>query len=57
MGYFRTPRTMQERRANQDPSVRPSRRPKNLPDSYDDIHNTSRQNRNWKRFRRNRYRS
>ena len=45
MGYFRSPHTMNERRAQ------------NLPHSYDDIHNASRQNRNWKRFRRTRYRS
>jgi hypothetical protein len=57
MGYFRSPHTMNERRANQDPHARPKRYPKNLPNSYDDIHNASRQNRNWKRFRRMRYRS
>lgn len=31
MGYFRSPHTMNERRANQDPRAQPSRRPQNLP--------------------------
>lgn len=59
MSYFRSPRTMNERRANQDrrdvPPARASRRPAALPTDWDDVHNQSRKDRNWKRFRQTRY--
>ena len=52
--YLRHPRTAQEQRANQDGWCRPSRRPKNLVDSRDDIKVL--RIKNWKLRRRNQYR-
>lgn len=60
MGYYRNPKTLRERRANQDgrhdPQIRGSRRTSTLPTDWDDLHNATRKDRNWKRFRRSRYR-
>lgn len=60
MSYFRSPKTMHERRANQharyDPLIRPQRGSSSLPTDWDDLHNGSRKDRNWKRFRRTKYR-
>lgn len=60
MSYFRSPRTMHERRMNQDtrhtPTTRAGRGPAALPTDRDDLHNMARKDRSWKRFRRDRYR-
>lgn len=59
MGYIRSPHTMNERRANQDPRqqppVRGTRRPAHLPTDWDELRNMSGKDRSWKRFRQNRY--
>lgn len=61
MGYFRAPRTMNEQRAAEAHvvdglKVRGRRKAHNLPDSYDDIGVAAWFNRNWKRFRKTRWR-
>ena len=57
---FRHPKTIPELRQNRkpvdedgEPSARPKR--KNLPTSWDDIYSTTIGNKNWKRFRKNRF--
>jgi len=54
MGILRHPRTFREIRANQDGFCRPRRRSKNLPNVYWDIF-VNRDDRNWKRFRKTRW--
>lgn len=56
-GYYRYPRTTQEKRANQgkqDPLVRPSRRSNGLPTSYDDLQKCHQKS--WKVRRKKQYR-
>jgi hypothetical protein len=53
MGYFRHPRTTQERRASQDGYGRPARNLKNLPNSWDDI--WAETSRCWKQYRKTQY--
>jgi len=55
LGYFRHPKTTQERRAyySHAPFVRAKRRPTSLPDWWDDICPSTYCNRSWKvRFRK-----
>ncbi len=53
MGYYRHPRTTQERRASQDGYGRPRRNLKNLPNSWDDI--WAERTRCWKAYRKTQY--
>lgn len=58
MGYgyskmFRSPKTQGDRRNNVGPYVRPKRRPKNLPEAWDDIYRCYQ--RSWKEFRKTRW--
>jgi hypothetical protein len=66
VSYFRHPHTNQERRANEavrtdsdefSVKIRASRCGYNLPSDYDDMYPTSRLIRNWKNFRRARFRA
>ena len=58
MGYFRSPKTQRERREHADPEQQPYARPgrKEIPVYWDDIYPAARKDRNWKRFRKTRYR-
>lgn len=60
MGYYRTLKTLRERRANQDgrhdPLIRGRRHASRLPTDWDDPEKATRKDRNWKRFRPSRYR-
>lgn len=55
MPYFRRPKTTSERRANQDEDARHGRR-RDVPNAWDDIMVASRANRNWKKYRKTKYR-
>ena len=52
--WYRSPRTTQERRANQEGWERPRRRPHLLPNTYDDIQSTV--TKSWKDKRKTQYR-
>lgn len=52
MGCLRNPRTTQEKRANQGGWRRAKRKPKNLPNAWDDILRSDMNHRTWKRHRR-----
>lgn len=56
MKYFRSPKTTGERRANQDDGERWEGRRRDLPSAWDDIYIFSRDNRNWKKFRKTKWR-
>lgn len=58
--YFRHPKTMAERRQAQqvdpdEPAPRPARSSANIPNAWDDYWVASRDDVNWKRFRRTQY--
>lgn len=51
----RRPKTTQERRANQDGWCRPSRRPRQLPNAWDDLMRGDIDYRSWKYYRKNQW--
>jgi hypothetical protein len=57
MSIMRKPKTQAERKANQDGCARPSRSPKNLPNAWDDNVIASRSDRNWKKFRKTKWKN
>ena len=52
--WLRHPRTLQEKKENQDSWGRDKRKPKRLPDLYDDIKKAVQ--RCWKKYRKTQYR-
>lgn len=52
--FFRKPKTTGERRANQSEDAKHGRR-RDLPNSWDDIMKSSREDRNWKKFRKTKW--
>jgi len=61
MGWYRKPKTFCDRRASCsivdefEPKFRAARNLHNLPTSWDDIKNSTRKIRSWKRFRKQQY--
>jgi hypothetical protein len=56
MSYHRKPKTTAEKRANQDWPVRGNRSDRLLPTSWSDLPKASSENRNWKKYRKTKYR-
>ena len=56
---YRNPKTTNERRNSQDDEhlIRPKRNISNLPNSYDDLHNSSYRDRSWKKNKKYQYRT
>ena len=57
MSFFRKPKTQAERKANQEGDARPNRSPANLPNAWDDNPKASRDDRNWKKFRKTKWKN
>lgn len=55
--YYRSMRTLQERRANQDWPVRGRRSPRMIPTAWDDIPRLDKDDRSWKRYRKTQYKT
>lgn len=55
MGFLRHPKTTAEIRANQDGWHRGKRSRRQLPTVFDDLFASARLNRNWKQFRKTKY--